>query len=61
MAMLIVLVLAWLPGIIAEQRDHRHAALVTVAGFASLWIHPALWLVVLLWAWKGPTKRVASR
>jgi energy-converting hydrogenase Eha subunit G len=26
---------------------------VTIAGFIGLWIHPVLWLLSLLWAWKG--------
>jgi hypothetical protein len=51
--MLIAMLLAWLPGLIAERRNHRHPAIVTVAGFITLWIHPVLWLLVLLWAWIG--------
>lgn len=50
------MLLAWLPGIIAEQRKHRHAMLVSVVGFAGLFIHPLLWMIALLWAWKGPTR-----
>lgn len=60
MEMLIFLVLAWLPAVIAEQRKHRHPMLVSIVGFLAIWIHPVLWLGALVWAWKGPTRRDAT-
>jgi hypothetical protein len=56
MAMLMFLVLAWLPAVIAELRKHRHPLLVSLVGFLAILIHPVLWLGALLWAWKGPTR-----
>jgi hypothetical protein len=55
-AFLVVLLIAWLPGLIAERRGHRHPLLVSIAGFIGLYFHPLLWLIALLWAWKGPTR-----
>lgn len=60
MAMLIAHLLAWLPGLIAERRNHRHPVMVTVCGFVGMWIHPVLWGVVLVWALKGETKTLPS-
>lgn len=50
------MLIAWLPGIIAEQRKHRHAMLVSLAGFAGLYLHPLLWILALVWAWKGAAR-----
>lgn len=57
MDMLVALLIAWLPGIIAEIRKHRHAMLVSMLGFVGLWIHPLLWVLALLWAWRGPSDK----
>ena len=55
-AFLVALLIAWLPGLIAEQRRHRHPMLVSLAGFAGIYFHPLLWVAALIWAWKGPTR-----
>jgi threonine/homoserine/homoserine lactone efflux protein len=54
MAMIFFIVVALLPGFIAEQRRHRHPMAVTILGF-GIWFHPIWWLLALLWAWKGAT------
>jgi hypothetical protein len=56
-AFLVVLLIGWLPGLIAEQRGHRHPLLVSLVGFAGFYLHPLLWVAALVWAWKGATNR----
>jgi len=56
---LIALLIGWLPGLIAEQRGHRHPLLVSLIGFLGLLLHPLLWVAALFWAWKGATRAEA--
>jgi hypothetical protein len=53
---LVALLIGWLPGLIAEQRGHRHPLLVSIVGFLGFVLHPLLWVAALVWAWKGATR-----
>ena len=57
--LLFTLFIGWLPGIVAEVRKHRHPMGVSLMGFVGLWLHPLLWMLALLWAWKGATREQA--
>lgn len=50
---LLLFVLAWLPGYCARERGHANAAAITVCGWLSL-VMPVLWVVAMIWAHTGP-------
>lgn len=61
---LVIVVMAMLPGMIAKRRNHPWAQAVTIAGWVTLFLGFALWPVVLIWAYvdvPAPRKPEAAR
>jgi hypothetical protein len=55
----VVLVIGYLPGLIAARRGHANATAIRVCGFLGLLIWPC-WIVALVWAYTGPDRSAAA-
>jgi hypothetical protein len=62
---LVIVVMAMLPGMIAKRRNHPYAQAVTVAGWVTLFFGFVLWPVAVVWAYVDvpalPPSREAQR
>ena len=56
-ALVVVFVLARLPGQIAHARGHPQADAVTTAGWCSLLLPIPLWPLAMVWAYYRPEAR----
>jgi hypothetical protein len=54
-AVLLLGILAGIPGAIARQRGHDSAAAISLCGWVGLIFAPA-WFIALIWAFTGPDK-----
>lgn len=60
-AVVVIVAIGSLPGKIAAQRKHPHAAAINVAGWISLVTLGALWPIALVWAFLSPIPTDANR
>lgn len=51
---IVVLVVAWIPGAVADNRGHVNRLAIKVCGWCSI-LFPPLWFVALIWAFTGPS------
>ncbi|CAN7206647.1 DUF3302 domain-containing protein [Bosea sp. LjRoot237] len=61
---LVVVLMAMLPGMIARSRNHPWAEAVSVGGWVTLFLGFVLWPVVLIWAYVDvplPAGRAADK
>lgn len=61
---LVVVLMAMLPGMIARSRNHPQAEAVSVGGWVTLFLGFVLWPVVLIWAYVDvplPAGRAADK
>lgn len=61
---LVVVLMAMLPGMIARSRNHPWAEAVSIGGWVTLFLGFVLWPVVLIWAYVDvplPAGRAADK
>jgi hypothetical protein len=52
-AVLLILLLALLPGVLARRRGHANARAISICGLLGAFFFPA-WIFAIVWAYTGP-------